>query len=101
MLLVMMMSSLFLVASRVVWDDDDGLTRPGAKRVRLWRDRPLEGAFPSVPKSGFCPLCRKAPKIPKTCCSQTTEKSLTLFMAPIVSIESSKVSMEGTKVTQR
>ena len=27
-------------------DDDDGLTRPGAKRVRLWRDRTPEGAFP-------------------------------------------------------
>ena len=27
-------------------EDDDGLTRPGAKRVRLWRDRPPEGAFP-------------------------------------------------------
>ena len=41
---IMMMSSLFLVASSV--EDDDGLTRPGAKRVRLWRDRPPEGAFP-------------------------------------------------------
>ena len=37
-------SSLFLVASSV--EDDDGLTRPGANRVRLWRDRPPEGAFP-------------------------------------------------------
>ena len=37
-------------------------------------------------QSGFCPLCRKAPKIPKTCCSQTTEKSLTLFMAPILTL---------------
>ena len=36
-------------------------------------------------QSGFCLLCRKAPKVPKTCCSQTTEKSLTLFMAPILS----------------
>lgn len=37
-------------------------TRPGAKRVRLWRDRPLEGAFPLLEQGGFCPLCRKAPK---------------------------------------
>ena len=49
------LSSLFLVASasraeksELVpdLDDDDGLTRPGAKRVRLWRDRPPRGGVP-------------------------------------------------------
>ena len=42
-------------------DDDDGLTRPGAKRVRLWRDRTPEGAFPllaAAPRhAGACRLC--------------------------------------------
>lgn len=42
--------------------DDDGLTRPGAKAGRLWRDRRPEGALPAPKKttaaSGFCPLSR-------------------------------------------
>ena len=74
--------SLFLVASRVPGlDDDDGLTRPGAKRVRLWRDRPPRGGVPPSSRAAFA-LC--AARLPKTCCSQTTEKSLPLFMAPNV-----------------
>ena len=71
---------LVLVASSV--EDDDGLTRPGAKRVRLWRDRSPRGGVPPFfkRKSGKSPLCREALALDQNYKIQGGQQS-PLFMA--------------------